>query len=213
MKLVRVESKEPQKTFITTIPVLNPVSSEKNEHEFIHVSVFAEGFCENCKKTVNQSIKSNLKINLQDPEKHKLNLLITILDDQFVCERCHNIVLKEKIIIQERDSGKRVVERSLDDLLFLGYMNDQQSLKSTVMNALEHVDYFHEKKEAFWDAYTYIAVVKWDTFIEELTKKELQYMIQYEGLELPANASKAELLSLVRKLNVSEEQKRLYGEE
>ena len=39
-------------------------------------------------------------------------------------------------------------------------------------------------------------------------------MIQYEGLELPAKASKAELLSLVRKLNVSEEQKnRLYGEE
>lgn len=208
MKLVRVESKEPQKTFITTIPVLNPVSSEENEHEFIHVSIFAEGSCENCKKTVNQYIKSNLKIKLQDSEKHKLDLLITVLDDQFVCERCHNIVLKEKVIIQERDSGKRVVERSLDDLLFLGYMNDQQSLKSTVMNALEHVDYFQEKQQAFWDAYTYIAVAKWDSYIEELTKKELQYMIQYEGLELPAKASKAELLTLVRKINLSEEQKK-----
>ena len=118
------------------------------------------------------------------------------------------LFIKEKVIIQERDSGKRVVERSLDDLLFLGYMNDQQSLKSTVMNALEHVDYFQEKQQAFWDAYTYIAVVKWDSFIEELTKKELQYMIQYEGLELPAKASKAELLTLVRKLNLSEEQKK-----
>ena len=96
----------------------------------------------------------------------------------------------------------------MDDLLFLGYMNDQQSLKSTVMNALEHVDYFQEKQQAFWDAYTYIAVVKWDIYIEELTKKELQYMIQYEGLELPAKASKAELLTLVRKLNLSEEQKK-----
>ena len=124
------------------------------------------------KKRVNQSIKSNLKINLQDPEKHKLNLLITILDDQFVCERCHNIVLKEKVIIQERDSGKRVVERSLDDLLFLGYMNDQQSLKSTVMNALEHVDYFHEKKEAFWDAYTYIAVVEMGYLCRRINEKK-----------------------------------------
>ena len=76
------------------------------------------------------------------------------------------------------------------------------------MNALEHVDYFQEKQQAFWDAYTYIAVAKWDSYIEELTKKELQYMIQYEGLELPAKASKAELLTLVRKLNVSEEQKK-----
>jgi hypothetical protein len=50
-------------------------------------------------------------------------------------------------------------------------MNDQQSLKRIVMNALEHGDYFQEKKQAFWDAYIYIAVVKWETFIEELTKK------------------------------------------
>lgn len=209
MKLVRVESKEVQKTFMTTIPVLNPVSSEKYEHELIHVSIFAQGYCENCKDVVNQHIKSNLKINLQDPDKHKLNLLITVLDDKFVCEQCHNLVMKEKIIIQDRDSGKRVIERSLNDLLFLGNMKDQQTLKKIVMNAYEHSEYFQEQKEAFWDAYTYIAVVKWNIFIEELTKKELQWITQYEGMELPTNASKSELLSIVRKLNISEEQKRI----
>ncbi|WP_428908316.1 hypothetical protein [Niallia sp. Krafla_26] len=199
IKLLHTDQGGSQNMYLTTIPVPNPVSTEKYEDYLLNVC--AKGFCDYCQQNVFQPIKTNIKINHSHLNKHQLELLITVRGDQFICEHCHNMVSIEKIVIKNKMNDKIFAERALEELDLLGNSNNQESHKKMILEAIEHKDYFYEHREAFWNAFCYIASQRWETFINELTKVELEYVLPQFLPDLPLLATKEELISHVNKLN------------
>lgn len=210
LNMVQAERKEPQKVYLTTIPLLNPVleGHHRNKKD-IHVSIYSEGNCEKCNQTVWKSIKSSVHIDLDRKEEQKLDFIVTIIDDHFICDECNAVVKKDKIIMKDYHTGQIVFSQILENTFFLGYMNKQESHKQIVLAALNHDSHFQEHKEAFWNAYAYIATVKWDTFVHELSEIELKEALR-AFTPLPANASREDLILMVKGLALSEEDKRIF---
>ena len=210
IKIVQAEHGDgSRKTYITTIPITNPVETEGYQDQLL-INVYAKGFCDYCQQHVYQSIKSNVKINPSELEKQQLDLLITVLGDQFICEHCHNIVDKEKIVMKNAITEKIFAERFKEELDLLGNTHDQDFYKKLVLEAVEHKHYFHEHQEVFWKTYSFIASQQWESFISELTKNELEYVLTQFLSALPARATKEELLYQVHKLNLIESQKGVF---
>lgn len=210
MQIVQSGRKEGQKTYITTIPLVNPIVGEYDQDQVVNVSIHCEGLCSNCHFPVDNGIKSSVKINLLKLEQHKLDILISVIDDKFVCENCQNVVKKEKIVIKDVITGKPLAERSMDDLFFLGYMKDQEYLKQMILSAITHDEFFREHENSFWNAYSYIASRRWDLFVAELTRKELYDVLRDYVSDIAVNASKDKLLSMVKRLGLTEEGKQTF---
>jgi hypothetical protein len=202
-------TKAEQKTYITTIPIAKQILDKNSGLGSVqHISVSCEGNCFSCRQTAHQLIKSNVRIDLKQREKAKLDIHITVLGDTFVCEHCNNIVKKEKIMIKDLNSGRIIEEKLLDDLIRI--TDEDEDLKDIIHAAINHEGFFHECQEEFWGAFTYIASIKWDSFIAELTRIELEYALRHYIPDLPAHAKKNDLLAILRKLKLPNNEKKHF---
>ncbi len=207
---IQAEENEEQKIYITTIPIVNPVS----EGTFIDlewdVALLSEGFCQRCDSFIQSSTSSNIKLDLQNLNQHKDDLLIMIVGNNFECEICKNLVRKEKIVMLDKKTNQPLAEHYIKDLIFLGFMKDQDKLQRILNSAADHDVYFDELAEPFWHAYSYIALRNWDIFIAELTRKELEYALQDYVPRVPLDASIETLLQMVKKLDLTEIEKQIF---
>ncbi|WP_338469460.1 hypothetical protein R4Z10_11565 [Niallia sp. XMNu-256] len=208
IEIVQKEKRVKQKTYLTTIPTTNPVLKEDQIDGLIKISV--QGFCTNCQLDVFQPIKTNVRINEDKLDQHQFDLFISVLGDYFVCEHCYNVVDKENIIVKNEITGKMINQKPLGELDFLGYHNDQIAHKEIVLAAIEHKNYFRDHQESFWNAFSYIASQQWETFIAELTVKELKFILPHYISDIPNNATHEELLLMLKELNLSDHQKNVF---
>lgn len=204
------EAKENQKIFVTTIPLLNPISEEEYKTDILEVSIQSAGQCPSCDGAVFSSQSSPININLRSLESHIDDLLIMVVDEPLVCNECQTSVKKERILIKDLQANKPLAERFIDDLVLLGTLGDHEELQRVLTAAVEHRHFFHRFEESFWSAYSFVALRKWDVYIEELTRKELWHALQNFYPQVPKNISKEKLLSRVKQLGLTEEEKGIF---
>ncbi len=208
--LVKSERIEEQKVYVTTIPILNPISEETYPNDFMDVSIHSEGRCQICDLPAVSSINSTVKINLKELERHIEDLLIMVVGDQFICKNCKRLVKKEKTIIKDVHSGQILAERYIDDLSVLGYMNKQEDMQRVLNAAVDHQVYFSEFETTFWNAFSFVASMKWDTYISELTRKELEMALRVYVSNIPSDATREKLMTVLKRLNLTVDEKQAF---
>ncbi|WP_318503487.1 hypothetical protein [Bacillus sp. T3] len=195
-----------QKVFVTTIPLLNPVSDQQYLQKTLEVFVQSKGYCRNCSSLVSR--KGNLiKIDLLELDRHIDDLLLIIVGDTFECEGCLSQVKKDCVLIKDIHKNELLAERKVKDLGMLGFLANKDDINHLLTAAVEHLDFFRQHEEAFWSAYTFVALAKWTTFLKELTRKELYHAFDEYFPKLSRNETKESLISKVMALDLTEDEK------
>ncbi len=199
-----------QKVYVTTIPLVNPISQQDVEDPIMQVSVHTEVYCPTCEKIVRDNIHSSIKIDLNKLHQHKEDIIIKVIGDSLVCGDCKHVLQKEKLIMKDATSNQIIADRDVGELLLLGTMSNQGEMQSFIISAMGHEDFFHEHEEAFWNAYSYVAARKWEVFLQELTKRELAKVLPEFVTAIPVDLSKERLLLLAKGLDLNEQEKRTF---
>jgi hypothetical protein len=200
------KKKKPQNVYIDTIPLLNPVAENQYETDSLYVSVYTEGYCQECHKTIVDNIDSSITINLQKLKEHKEDLLITVVGDSIICPHCGTIIEKGKLVVKDIVFKRVVLEKNIKSLHILGNMNKQDNMKILLQSAVNGEAYFTNHQEKFWSAFSYIALQDWNLFISELTRIELKKGLTPHFDDLDEDVSKAQLLKKLKMLSLTENQ-------
>jgi hypothetical protein len=208
--LTKPRNTVPQNVYVTTIPIVNPISEQSYDHHLMYVTVYTEGNCPTCKHTVKDNIHSSLKIDLHELERYKEDLIIKVVGDSIVCVDCKNVIKKEKLIINDVNNGQLLAERFVENLILLGTMNEKEEMQSAIITAIQQDEYFQEHEESFWNAYSYVATQKWEEFLHELTRKELENVLPKYISIIPVDSSKEKLIALSKKLDLNEKEKQAF---
>ncbi|WP_147532810.1 DUF2325 domain-containing protein [Bacillus marasmi] len=207
---IQAEIGEDQTVYVTTIPLINPVSEDGALAMSLEVGIQSIGYCKKCNKQLSSPMGSNIKINPLRIENHQDDLLILTVGSTLQCDQCERYVKKEKITMWEHHSNQLLAKKDIEKLVELGQMNKHQYIQSLLEAAVEHYDYFHVRAQPFWNAFSYLAIAKWEQFCRELTRIELLEGLRVFSDDVPSDASKESLLSRVAKLVKTEADKQSF---
>lgn len=197
---------ENDKVYVTTVPILNPVCDEEYEQKTLEVSILSIGQCPKCNGSVNSS-SNFIKINLLKLNQHQDDLLIIVVGDTFLCEVCRSPVKKDHVLVSNLQRNEVIAERLVKELDLLGDMSNQDKINQTLTQAVDHHRYFQEHEEAFWSAFAFVAMSKWDRYIRELTRKELYDAFGKYLPQISFKDTKEELVKSVLELDFTRKEK------
>lgn len=211
-KLQELQAKigEDQTVYVTTVPIVNPVSLDHSNGSTLEVAVQTTGYCERCAKALVSQMGTNVKINPLKLAEHKDDLLILIVGSTLQCDKCGRLIKKEKVRLWEQQTEQLLDARLIDELMVLGQLQEHESIQMLLDAAVEHESYFYERAEPFWDVYSYVAIVQWERFCQELTKIELIEGLKHFSDDFLADSSREMLLKRVERLVKSETDKRVF---
>ncbi|NMD71029.1 DUF2325 domain-containing protein [Bacillus sp. DNRA2] len=207
---LQTEIGEDQTVYVTTVPIVNPVSSDRSNGRTLEVAVQSTGYCERCAKVLVSQMGTNVKINPLKLAEHKDDLLILIVGRTLQCDECGRLIKKEKVLLWEQQTEQLLDERLIDELMVLGQLQEYESIQMRLDAAVEHESYFYERAEPFWNAYTFVALTQWERFCQELTRIELIEGLRHFSDDLLVDSSKEMLLKRVERLVKSETDKRVF---
>lgn len=207
---LREEIGEDQTIYVSTIPIVNPVSDHFPNERLLNVAIKSLGYCKNCVKEQVSQMGTNVKINPLMLEEHIDDLLILIVGGTLQCDQCGGVIKKEKLIIWDHQTDQLLRERLIDELMVLGQMKEHQSIQSLLDAAVEHESYFSEQAEQFWNAFSFVATSQWERFCQELTRFELLEGLRHFSDDIVAESSKEMLLKQVQHLVKSKDEKRFF---